>query len=59
MIGKWCEVFRRRMIWPGCIDQKLCCGCVRSQDEIRMIHRSMRNGSRVVDAWYIKRVCWR
>jgi len=30
--------------------------CVRSWDEIRTVHRSMRNGSRVADGLYIKRV---
>ena len=30
--------------------------CVRSWDEIRMVHRSMKNGSRVADELYIKRV---
>jgi len=30
--------------------------CVRSWVKIRMVHRSMRNGSRVADGLYIKRV---
>ena len=30
--------------------------CVRSWDEIRTVHRSMKNGSRVADGLYIKRV---
>jgi hypothetical protein len=30
--------------------------CVRSWDEIRVVHRSMRNDSRVADGLYIKRV---
>jgi len=30
--------------------------CVGSWDEIRILHRSMRNGSRVADELYIKRV---
>jgi len=30
--------------------------CVRSLDEIRMVHRSMEDGSRVADGLYIKRV---
>jgi len=30
--------------------------CVRSWDKIQTVHRSMRNGSRVADGLYIKRV---
>ena len=30
--------------------------CVRSQDNVRIVHRSMRNGSEVADGLYIKRV---
>ena len=56
MIRKWSEVLRRRMMWRGCIDEEMHWWCVRSWDEIRMVHRSMRNGSRVADGLYIKRV---
>jgi len=45
----WSEVLQRRMMWRGCIDKKLWWWCVRLWDEIRMVHRSMRNGSRVAD----------
>jgi hypothetical protein len=56
MIRKWTEVLRRRTMWRGCIDKEMCRWCVRSWDEIRMVHRSMRNGSRVADEVYIKRM---
>jgi len=49
-------VLRRRMIWRGCIDKELSWWCVRSWDEIRMVHRSMGNDLRVADELYIKRV---
>ena len=54
-IKKLSEVLRRRMMWRGCIDKKLRWWCVRSWDEIQMIHQSMRNGSRVAHELYIKR----
>ena len=44
------------MMWRGCSDKELCWWCVRSWDEIRMVHRSMGNGSRVANELYIKRV---
>jgi len=53
MIRKWSDVLRCRVMWRGCIDKELCWCCVRSWDEIRMVHRSMRNGSRVMDELYI------
>jgi len=54
----WSEVLRRRMMWRGCIDERLCWWCVRSWLDIRMVHRSMRNGFRVADKVYIKRGCF-
>ena len=33
-------------------------GCVRSWDKIQMVHRSMEDGSRMVDELYIKRECF-
>jgi len=56
MIRKWTEVLRRRTMWRGCFDKEMRWWCVRSWDEIRMVHRSMRNGSRVADKLYIKTV---
>jgi hypothetical protein len=56
MIRKWTEVLRRRMMWRGCINKTMRWWCVRSWDEIWMVHRSMGNGSRVADGLYIKRV---
>jgi len=56
MIRKWTAVLQRRMIWCGCIDKELCCWCVRSWDEIRMVHQRMRNGLRVAGQSYIKTV---
>jgi hypothetical protein len=49
-------VLRRQMMRHGCIDNNMRWWCVRSWDEIRMVHGSMRNGSRVADELYIKRV---
>jgi hypothetical protein len=43
-------------MWIGCIDNELCWWCVRSRDEIWMVHQSMRNSSWVVDKLYIQRV---
>jgi len=43
-------------MWRGCIDKEIRWWCVRSWDGIQMVHRSMRNGSRVADELYIKRV---
>jgi hypothetical protein len=56
MIRKWSEVLRRRMMWRGCIDKQMCWWCVRSWDKTRLVHWSIRNGSRVADELYIKRV---
>jgi len=56
MIRKWSEVLRCQTMWRGCIDKMICWWCVRSWDEIRMVHRSIRNGSRVADGLYIKSV---
>jgi hypothetical protein len=44
------------MMWHGCIDKEMGWCCVGSWDEIQMVHWSMRNGSRVADELYIKRV---
>jgi hypothetical protein len=55
-IRKWAEVLQHRMMRRGCIDKEMRWWCVRSWDEIRMVHWSMRNGSRVADQLYIKRV---
>jgi len=43
------------MMWHDCTEKELDWWSVRSWDEIRMVHRSMRNGSRVADELYIKR----
>jgi len=43
------------MMWHDCTEKELYWWSVRSWDEIRMVHRSMRNGSRVADELYIKR----
>jgi hypothetical protein len=56
MIRMWHEVLRRQMRWRGCVHKALCNWCVRSWDGIRMVHRSMRNGSSVADELYIKTV---
>jgi hypothetical protein len=56
MIRKRTPVLRRRMIWRGCIDKNMRWWCVRSRDKIQMVHWSIRNGSRVADELYIKRV---
>jgi len=56
MIRKWSEVLRRRMMWRGCSDNELCWWCVKSWDGIRMVHGSMRNGSRVEGKLYMQRV---
>jgi len=45
------------MIWRGVVDQELGWWCVRSWEDIQMVHRSMRNDSRVADEVYIKRGC--
>jgi len=55
MIRKWFEVLQRRTMWRDCTDKKLCWWCVRSWDEIQMVHQSMRNGLRVADELYIQR----
>ena len=52
----WSEVSQRWMMWRGCVDKELCWWCVKSWDGIWMVHRSMRNGSRVADELYIRRV---
>jgi len=44
------------MMWRGCIDKKLCWWCVRSWDEIQIVHRGMGGGSRMADELYIQRV---
>jgi hypothetical protein len=56
MIRKWTKVLRRRIMWRGCVDKEVREWCVRSWDEIRMVHRNIRKGSRVADQLYIKRV---
>ena len=56
MIRMWSEVLRRWTMWGGCINKRWCWWCVGSWDEIRMVHRSMRNGSRVADQFYMKRM---
>jgi hypothetical protein len=55
VIRKWSEVLQRRTMWHGCTDRGLCWWCVRLWVEIWMVHRSMRNGSKVMDELYIKR----
>jgi hypothetical protein len=55
VIRKWSEVLRRRTMWRGCTDKGLRWWCVRSWVEIRRVHRSMRNGSMVMDELYIKK----
>ena len=55
-IRKCAEVLRRRMMWHGCVDKQLDWWCVGSWDEIRMVHRSMENDSRVAAELYIKTV---
>jgi len=49
-------VLLHRMIWHVCTDNKFSWWCVRSQDQIWMVHRSMRNHLRVADELYIKRM---
>jgi hypothetical protein len=56
MIRKWFEVLQRRTMWRGCIDKVLCKWCVRSWDEIRTVHRSIKNDLRETDELYIKTV---
>jgi len=56
MIRELTEVLRRRMIWHRWIDKELSWWCVRSWDEVRMVHWSMGNVSRVADELYIKKV---
>jgi hypothetical protein len=48
-------VLRHRMMWRGGIDNMLYWWCVRSWDEIKMIHQSMPNDLRVADQLYMKR----
>jgi len=55
MIRKWSEVLQRGVMWRGNTDQELSWWCVRSWEDIRMIHWSMRNDSSVADEVYIKR----
>jgi len=55
IIRKWSEVLQRGVIWHGDIDKELCWWCVRSWEDIQMLHQSMRNDSRVPDEVYIKR----
>jgi len=43
-------------MWRAFIDKVLCWWCVRSTEEIRMVHRSMGNDLRVADEVYITRV---
>ena len=49
-------MLRCRTMWRGCIDKEMRWWCVRSWDEIRMVHQSIRNRSRAADELYIKRV---
>lgn len=56
MRRKWTEVLQRRVMWLGCTDMEMRWLFVRSCDEIRIVHRSMRNCSRVADALNIKRL---
>jgi hypothetical protein len=56
MRRKWFEVLGRRVMWRGRSNMELRKWCVRTWDEIRMVHRSMRNCPKVADELYIKRV---
>jgi len=56
MIRKWSKVLQCRAMWRGCIDKELSWWCVRLWNEIRMVHQSMGNSSRVADELYIKGV---
>lgn len=47
------ERLRRRRMCHRCRDNQLCWWCVRSWDDIGMLHRNMRNDSGVVDEQYI------
>jgi hypothetical protein len=55
-IRMWFKVLRCQMMWRGCIDKEMHRWCVKSWDEIRMVHWSMRNGSCVADELYKQRV---
>jgi len=57
MMRKWSEILWRWMRWRGGVDKELCWWCVKSWEDIRMVHRSMRNDSRVADEVYITRCC--
>jgi len=57
VIRNWSEVLRRRVMWHGFVDKEWCWRCVRSQVDIWMVHRGMRNCSMVVDKLYIKKGC--
>lgn len=53
-VVRYCDVGQHGMVeWTSVI-----LGCVRSQLDIWMIHRSMRNKWRVADEVYLKRGCW-
>jgi len=52
----WTKVLRCRMMWRGCRDKEWCCWCVKSSDKIQIVYGITRNGSRVVDELYLKRL---
>jgi hypothetical protein len=55
-IREWIDVLRCWVMWRSWIDKKLPWWCVKSWDEIRMVHQSLRTDLRVADELYITRV---
>jgi len=54
IIRNWSAVLQCWEMWSGCIEKELCWWCVRSWDNIRIVHWGMRDGSGVAAELYIK-----